>query len=67
MKKLPKHMQHHACKVGKRVQLHPATDLWMMGLRYGLCVKIGRQYLTIKADANGKQYRVHPDNVSLVV
>lgn len=26
--------------VGKRVQLHPATDRWMMGDRYGLIVAV---------------------------
>ena len=26
--------------IGKRVQLHPATDRWMMGDRFGVIVKV---------------------------
>jgi len=26
--------------IGKRVELHPATDRWMMGDRYGVIVKV---------------------------
>lgn len=29
-------------KIGQRVQLHPATDRWMMGDRYGCIVKLLR-------------------------
>ena len=28
--------------VGDRVELHPATDLWMRGARYGTVTKIGK-------------------------
>ena len=41
-------------KVGQRVELHPATDAWMMGDRYGEVVKITRQYVHVKMDRSGK-------------
>ena len=41
-------------KIGQRVELHPATDAWMMGDRYGEVVKITRQYVHVKMDRSGK-------------
>ncbi len=43
--------------IGKRVQLHPATDRWMMGDRYGEIVKVGREYMSVKLDKSGKTVR----------
>ncbi len=40
--------------IGRRVELHPATDRWMMGDRYGEIVKVGREYLYVKLDKSGK-------------
>ena len=31
----------HVPQVGRRVKIHPATDAWMQGDRYGEVVKIG--------------------------
>lgn len=40
---------------GKRVQLHPGTDRWMMGDRYGEVVGVSRNgKLKIKLDKSGK-------------
>lgn len=50
--------------VGDRVELHPATDAWMMGDRYGEVVKIGRFYLHIKMDRSGKVRKVVPENMT---
>lgn len=36
--------------VGQRVELHPATDLWMMGARFGVVTLIGRKYVHVKLD-----------------
>jgi hypothetical protein len=33
-----------------RVQLHPATDLWMRGARYGTVRSIGRKQITVEMD-----------------
>ena len=30
-------------RIGKRVQLHPATDTWMRGDRYGVIVSVSRK------------------------
>ena len=63
---------------GTRVVLHPATDAWMQGDRYGVIVGFGhsrlyvntytreettaRPYL-VKMDRSGRRLRMHPDDV----
>jgi hypothetical protein len=47
-------------KVGQRVQLHPFTNLWMRGARYGEVVKIGTRVLQVKLDANGRTVSLAP-------
>lgn len=64
--------------VGKRIQVHPATDAWMRGDRFGTVVGIGaaREYvdretrqtsmqrpLKVKLDKSGDVVRCHPDTV----
>lgn len=64
--------------IGKRVQMHPASDAWMTGDRYGMVVGIGkaREYVTrdtgertwnrplnIKLDKSARVVRAHPDTV----
>lgn len=49
-------------RVGRRVQLHPATDRWMRGDRYGAITKVsdlpdGRLVATILMDVSGKTLR----------
>lgn len=53
-------------KTGERVQLHPATDAWMMGDRYGEIVKIGAKYVHVKMDRSGKVRKLTPDLVELI-
>ena len=63
---------------GERVQMHPATDHWMRGDRYGEIIGYGhaREYrdtftgqinkvrpVRIKLEKSGKITRQHPDNV----
>ena len=51
-------------KLGQRVQLHPATDAWMRGDRYGSVVKTARcSYVHVRMDTSKKIRRVHPDNL----
>ena len=45
---------------GRRVELHPATDAWMMGDRYGEVVDVGRKYLWVKMDRSGKTRKCLP-------
>jgi hypothetical protein len=50
-----------------RVELHPATDAWMMGDRFGAITRIGRKYLSILMDRSGKVRKVTPDNIYDIV
>lgn len=55
-------------RVGDRIELHPATDLWMRGARYGIVAAIGRKYVHIRLSMHEvKQYRVLPDNILSVL
>lgn len=58
-------------RIGDRCQLHPATDEWMQGDKYGLVVGtswsidnpgIIRAY-RVKLDRSGRVRKFHPDNV----
>lgn len=53
--------------VKDRVQLHPCTDLWMMGARYGQITEIGRKYVRVHLDALGKSRLLSPDMIGEVV
>jgi hypothetical protein len=53
----------HGHRVGDRVQLHPATDAWMRGDRYGDVVKVGTKHIHVKMDRSGRTLKVHPSNI----
>lgn len=38
---------------GERVQLHPATDLWLSGARYGTVVKVTKVRVHVRLDRGG--------------
>jgi hypothetical protein len=50
--------------VGNRVELHPATNRWMMGDRYGTIVHVGRKLVHVKMDKSEHLARLHPKNIS---
>lgn len=50
-------------RVGDRVELHPGTDLWMRGARYGTVMRIGRDKLTVNVDQLRRDVRVAPRNI----
>ena len=57
-------------KIGDRVQLHPATDDWMRGDRYGDVVNVRRNLrtgallaVTVKLDKSGKRRRFAGERV----
>lgn len=52
---------------GMRVELHPATDAWMMGDRYGDVVLVGRKLVHVNMDRSGKTRKVHPCNIGQIV
>lgn len=43
-----------------RIQVHPATDTWMRGDRYGAVVKLGTKYATVKLDRSGRTVQFVP-------
>lgn len=67
-------------RIGKRVELHPATDRWMMGDRYGKIVAVSkrvRSYIdpkdprnghtfTVLMDKSGKRVRVASGNINAI-
>ena len=53
--------------IGDRVELHPATDAWMFGDRFGEVATIGRKYVHVKMDRSGRTLRVAPHNIARVV
>lgn len=63
---------------GQRVELHPATDDWMRGDRFGTVIGYGRKReyvdtftkersmvrpIRVKLDKSGRVRRFHPDNL----
>ena len=50
-------------RIGQRVQMHPATDLWMQGARYGNVVNIGRKYVAVRLDCIKRIVYVAPSNL----
>ncbi len=54
-------------RIGKRCELHPATDRWMMGDRYGVIVAVSkrvRSYIDPKDPRNGQVFTVLLDKSS---
>jgi hypothetical protein len=50
--------------LGDRVELHPATDAWISGDRFGEVVKIGRRYIHVHMDRSGRVRRTTFANIS---
>jgi hypothetical protein len=51
----------------QRVQLHPGTDRWARGDRYGEVVSVGRLSVRIHMDRSGHTIRVSPDAIVEIV
>lgn len=56
-----------AYRIGQRVELHPGTDAWAMGDRFGDIVKVGKRRLWIKMDRSGKIRKMVPLNIGRIV
>lgn len=54
-------------KPGMRVELHPGTDEWMRGDRYGEVVERGTKTAVIKLDKSGRNLRCRPENLQRIV
>lgn len=53
-------------KVGRRVELHPATDAWMRGDRYGSITLIGDRYVHVLLERSNTIRRFLPRNINAV-
>lgn len=54
-------------KKGDKIELHPATDLWMRGARYGKIIQVGRTNLKVKLDYLRRAIAVSPRNIGQIV
>ena len=55
-----------ADRKGDRVELHPATDAWMRGDRFGEVTTVGRTLVHVQMDRSGKVRPMYPENVGKV-
>jgi hypothetical protein len=62
---IPKKDRGHIYAPGTRVQLHPGTDRWMRGDRYGEVVKHGRKLVTVLMDRSGQKIKIHPSQLMM--
>jgi hypothetical protein len=51
---------------GDRVELHPGTDRWLMGDRFGIVERIGREHVHVALDKSGRVIAFHPLNLILI-
>lgn len=57
----------YAVKVNDRIELHPATDAWMMGDRFGTIERLGTDAAFVRMDKSGKLRRVRSVNIGSIV
>lgn len=63
VKKNPNNYSIRDIKSGDRIQLHPGTDMWMRGARYGVVVRVGKKWVAVRLDATGRTYKFSPSNI----
>ena len=51
------------CKKYMRVALHPATDWYMRGERFGTIVNVGRKYALVRMDRSQVAKNFRPDDL----
>jgi len=56
---------YNGYRVGDRVELHPATDFWMSGDRYGEIVRLVLQShrIHVKMDRSGRVLKLRSSNL----
>jgi hypothetical protein len=54
----------HDYTPGTRVEMHPATDRWMRGDRFGTVKTVGRLYVTVELDRSGHTVKVRPEDIT---
>jgi len=53
-------------KPGDRVQLHPATDAWMRGDRFGTVIKVSKSSVVVLMDKSGRKLVMAFKNVEVI-
>jgi hypothetical protein len=48
---------------GERVELHPGTDWWMRGARYGVVHKVGREWVHVRLDMTSAVIMLRPGRI----
>lgn len=51
------------CRKNMRVAIHPASDWYMRGERFGTIVNVGRKYALVRMDRSQVAKNFHPDNI----
>lgn len=60
-------MQVSDFTIGQRVELHPATDDWMRGDRYGAVVRISRAgTVYVRLDKSGRTRRCRAIDLTVI-
>jgi hypothetical protein len=54
-------------RVGDRIEMHPASDAWMRGDRFGEVLKVGRKLVTVKLDRSGYRLSYYPRSIFKVI
>lgn len=54
-------------RIGDRVQLHPATDAWMSGDKYGTITRVGSRFYSVRMDKSGSILTVAEADIVEVV
>jgi hypothetical protein len=60
------HSDNHLMIQGARVAVHPATDTFMRGIRYGRVTKVGRKYVHIYSETFQRTVKVLLENVEVI-
>ena len=52
-------------RVGQNVELHPCTDRWMMGDRFGIVRSLDKEkgFVKVKLNISGKTFNFLPRNI----
>lgn len=54
-------------EVGSRVELHPATDAWMSGDKYGEIIKAGKATVLVHMDVSGRDLQLLPRSIGSII
>lgn len=49
--------------IGQRVRMHPATDAFMRGIRWGTVASVGHALIRVHCDIDGRTRAFHPVNL----